>query len=722
VRNKPHRIIGCAVLAVLMLLGSTRLVRAGAYLTAGEGSENRILHPTGYDGTGGTLNVSVCIDPTSANAAEMVIPVKNVVTTFNSLNPTTENLTSANVPFFEYDFESVALHELGHSLALHHPHLEDYPDYTQSTHGANDVFDLDDGSDNVSGSADDVRGDDGNLHWFRRSNNNPFTIAGTVDSSTYSLDLADLPLGDSFATNANRDVATLLGFSNTESVMVQGAHIGEAQRELAHDDVATLLYAMSGLDETAEPADPNSDDYTLSLSYAGLTTSCDIVLDFDPNWTGFASCWWSPSPSIPPTSHHFAIASAFIVFNTSVVTWFFNDVLAEEDPCGDGLLDPNANEECDDGNQSSCDGCSSQCQIETGFLCGDGEFNPACDPECDDGNLVDDDGCDSNCTFTACGNGIQTSGEECDDGNTADGDGCSGLCVVEFCGDGVLQTGLGEKCDDGNNQDGDGCSGDCQIEQEQNRDQQKCINELNKNFAKVAKVQGKDICTCIRDGSKGKLGAQSIEECSTSDNKNKVDDATDKTLSKERIRCRFPDLPDLGYTSGANVNQVAIGKELALIHEIFGSDLDASIISEADNQDASRCQVEVAKATQKCQDAKLKAFNRCKKNGLKGKVAPPGADLPFDDRSDLALCMGYDPKGKIPKFCNTKLAEKINEGCAGVDTVVAFPPCNTADRGQLRTCLDELVECQVCLALNAADDLVRDCDAFDDGAVNGSCP
>jgi hypothetical protein len=33
-----------------------------------------------------------------------------------------------------------------------------------------------------------------------------------------------------------------------------------------------------------------------------------------------------------------------------------------------------------------------------------------------------------------------------------------------------------------------------------------------------------------------------------------------------------------------------------------------------------------------------------------------------------------------------------------------------------------VVECQVCLGLNAADDLVRDCDAFDDGAVNGTCP
>jgi len=37
------------------------------------------------------------------------------------------------------------------------------------------------------------------------------------------------------------------------------------------------------------------------------------------------------------------------------------------------------------------------------------------------------------------------------------------------------------------------------------KDDQNCINELNKGFAKVAKAQAKDICQCLKDGSKGKL-------------------------------------------------------------------------------------------------------------------------------------------------------------------------------------------------------------------------
>ncbi len=43
------------------------------------------------------------------------------------------------------------------------------------------------------------------------------------------------------------------------------------------------------------------------------------------------------------------------------------------------------------------------------------------------------------------------------------------------------------------------------------QDDQRRINELNKNFAKVAKAQAKDICQCLKDGSKGKLSGESIE-------------------------------------------------------------------------------------------------------------------------------------------------------------------------------------------------------------------
>ncbi len=85
--------------------------------------------------------------------------------------------------------------------------------------------------------------------------------------------------------------------------------------------------------------------------------------------------------------------------------------------------------------------------------------------------------------------------------------------------------------------------------------------------------------------------------------------------------------------------------------------------------------------------------------------------------------MGIDPKGRVEKACDTNLADKIGKKCGGsVDAAAAFPGCGTGDLGELKDCIDAMVECAVCKSLNEADDLSRDCEAFDDGQANGSCP
>lgn len=37
--------------------------------------------------------------------------------------------------------------------------------------------------------------------------------------------------------------------------------------------------------------------------------------------------------------------------------------------CGNGILKPDLNEECDDGNNMNMDGCDSKCKVEPGFVC-----------------------------------------------------------------------------------------------------------------------------------------------------------------------------------------------------------------------------------------------------------------------------------------------------------------------------------------------------------------
>jgi hypothetical protein len=335
VAQKRFRWLLAPALGLGALLAAPVSVNAGGFIFAGETNGlNIVTHPMGYTGTGGTLPVSVCIDPTSATAADMEIPVRNVVNTWNQRAATTGNLllgSNNSIPPSTVDFESVALHELGHCIGIAHPNLASESgltgaeaNSTKSSNGADNAYDPAAGTDTVYGSSDDLREDDDNLHWYRQTNNNPFTIAETVDSTTYSRDLANLPAGHTFATNADRTVSSLLGVPNTEAVMQQQTFVDEDQRALNHDDVATLRYGMSGLDEIADTAD----DYSLNLNYAGLTNACDIVFDFDDTETGFAEC--QPLGTFIGGSGHVRITSAAVFFNPDFA-WFFTDTLTLPD-------------------------------------------------------------------------------------------------------------------------------------------------------------------------------------------------------------------------------------------------------------------------------------------------------------------------------------------------------------------------------------------------------
>ncbi|MEO5729012.1 MAG: DVUA0089 family protein, partial [Byssovorax sp.] len=121
--------------------------------------------------------------------------------------------------------------------------------------------------------------------------------------------------------------------------------------------------------------------------------------------------------------------------------------------CGDGVK--SAGEACEDGNTADGDGCTSTCQVQTGYtcnaatpsvctaICGDGLKLGA--ETCDDGNVINTDGCSSTCQVqpgytcagapsactTSCGDGTRAGVEQCDDSNTASNDGCSATCAWE---------------------------------------------------------------------------------------------------------------------------------------------------------------------------------------------------------------------------------------------------------------------------------------------------
>lgn len=99
--------------------------------------------------------------------------------------------------------------------------------------------------------------------------------------------------------------------------------------------------------------------------------------------------------------------------------------------CGDGVA--TRFEACDDGvNDGRYGGCQPGCQARAPF-CGDGAQQPDAGEECDDG---ENNGgtCSPGCKRVGCGDGVfaPDAGEQCDDGNNVDRDGCSATCVLEI--------------------------------------------------------------------------------------------------------------------------------------------------------------------------------------------------------------------------------------------------------------------------------------------------
>ena len=225
-------------------------------------------------------------------------------------------------------------------------------------------------------------------------------------------------------------------------------------------------------------------------------------------------------------------------FGTERYIWKQNYLQAEPNylssGCGNGYIYSNEHsEQCDDGNNNNGDGCSSTCQEEAlydctqfynyltsnwDYVCRNNVYEPEHQEQCDDGNNSTLDGWDDKCEIEngwdwstsvagspsvcngICGDSYRVSDEAWDDGNNADSQGWlsnwSGAingytCIggnenttdtwAETCGEGYITH--SEQCDDGNTDDYDGWSATWQMETGWN-----CTNIVNGT--------GHDVTTC----------------------------------------------------------------------------------------------------------------------------------------------------------------------------------------------------------------------------------
>jgi hypothetical protein len=108
----------------------------------------------------------------------------------------------------------------------------------------------------------------------------------------------------------------------------------------------------------------------------------------------------------------------------------------------------------------------------------------------------------------------------------------------------------------------------------------------------------------------------------------------------------------------------------------------------------------------------MKAFTGCAREGISvGTIT---------SESGLEACIAAGRSAASAKIAGlvAKLGDTYDSSCAGVE----FLSFLCSDGGALESCLDRFADCGACAVVRGVDGVATDCDAFDDGAANGSCP
>lgn len=254
---------------------------------------------------------------------------------------------------------------------------------------------------------------------------------------------------------------------------------------------------------------------------------------------------------------------------------------------------------------------------------------------------------------------------------------------------------------------------------QQSKDQQRCLNTVNKDGTLVTKARGKANVGCVKDAGLGKLGG-TAQTCVTGLSSAKVEKSKAKTVSDAAKVCGTA--PSFGYPGPVVTNLGAEKAANDLVADVFGAPLDAGITSCTASKAGCQCQQKVIDDVAKLADTKLGEFVKCKKAVLKSGANGAAVLQKCVDDAATVGSIEADTKGKVAKAVG-KLTTDIGKKCdtPGV-TTTSFPgTCTGMSGAGLAQCLDRLVECRVCQAINDMDALFVNCDLFDDGVSNGTC-
>ncbi|MDX2169508.1 MAG: hypothetical protein SF182_20740 [Deltaproteobacteria bacterium] len=269
-----------------------------------------------------------------------------------------------------------------------------------------------------------------------------------------------------------------------------------------------------------------------------------------------------------------------------------------------------------------------------------------------------------------------------------------------------------------------GIAADGAAAQIQGKQQQKCINRMNKAAAGVQLAQARVNASCVSDFV---LSGGNAELCVVGDLEGKIEQAQGKLEDEELDSCIPGQLPGFAYTDGLYAGSAAAQAEIDLVHDLYGQPVDNGLLLCAENVDGCKCQRQISKRTSKLSAALSKVFLKCKQARLAGSK---GFVQPATAASQIATCVSdagnplsvaSDPRGKIGKAAGS-IFKALDAYCFhSIDNEVpGVCGAHQNNAAAMSTCISQRVKCRFCRMIKAVDNLpTLDCAAYSGDAT---CP
>jgi len=192
--------------------------------------------------------------------------------------------------------------------------------------------------------------------------------------------------------------------------------------------------------------------------------------------------------------------------------------------------------------------------------------------------------------------------------------------------------------------------------------------------------------------------------------------AIDGTLRREAQYCVPP--PDLGYVGADTVNRAASDWDLQIANDVFGPSLAAALVPASTDAATSACQLATMRGYGKLCSTAMDGLTSCLRSHLSS-----GADW---NPSVLSSCIDGSDNGELVKLERAESAFVVaaTAACTGVSVSRAFPgDCSAAPTiAAALTCMTAPARCRTCRMSEVAFGVVANCETFDNGLADGSCP